>query len=135
MYHLPNVHCSCPESVKIEMFPCSALQKPNREQQAKTLTWRCEGAYSNRQTWRGFSKTCSWRTSLAVPASTAFTVRRMLRKGSFNFGLLDITFSSLLLHSEQKYLMKRQQVSSPAVAPLLTCACLPLPGLHATHVS
>lgn len=68
--------------------------------QAKTLTCRCQVVYSNTQMlhplW-GFSKPCSWCTSLAVPAHSQLS----LREGCSGKALQDITFSWAFMFREK----------------------------------
>lgn len=86
------------------MFPCSTLQKAwlgtAFSWQAQILTCRCEVVYSNMQMFhplRGFSKTCLWCTTWAVPANSQLS----LREGCSGKALQDITFSSAFMFREK----------------------------------
>lgn len=129
MYHL-NVCFTCAWSVRIEMFPCSALQKADWDQ-----------FFPHRpRYWLADAKLCIQTRRCSIPCEAlASPVRgahpwQFLPTASFPWekdAQERLSRTSLfleLLCSEKNYLIK--QVTSPAVAPLLTCSFLPLPHLH-----
>lgn len=116
------------------MFPCSTLQKPDWEQ-----------FFPDRpRHWLGDAKLCIQTHTPSIPCEAlARPVRRaypwqFLPTASSHWekdAQERLSRTSLfleLLCSEKNYLTK--QVTSPAVAPLLTCSFLPLPHLHTSPI-
>lgn len=98
--------------------------------QAKILTWRCWAVYSNMQTFhplRGFSNTCLWCTSLAIPANSQLS----LREGGSGKALQDITFSWAFMFRDK---VPHQVGDLSCCGPSAHLLFLPLQHLHASPI-
>lgn len=120
------------------MFPCSAPQKPDGEHSffltGQDTNWemqRCLFKNANPSSLVRLKQDLFmvhvFGSSPLSCSSHTFTVKRMLRKGSSPV-VSGISLFPCCFYVQSKTI-------SPSTVPLRTCACLPLPHLHATCVS